>query len=257
MRKLTFLVFAAILASAPAAHRGTEVHISFSGVICHIFDGQHAPRAVAMRGSGHMLHHAALHMPQASVVSSDVALSCDRGDCVLELSDIELRFPGAGRARYAPGGSFDTIVPHLHTVTNGEMHTLRDDLSGVVSATMELPAGYLSATAFETRARYEPDFENRGERPFAREVFLDGTIARPELLVRQFGETSWHRIVFKDDDLIELRMINEPAAGSTAMHHETLFYELSALPLATKPVIVVPPRLTADLDVDCSNTRFP
>jgi hypothetical protein len=257
MRKLTFLVFLALLASAPAAHRGTEVHISFSGVICHVFDGLRAPRAVAMRGSGHMLHHATLHMPQASIASNELALSCDHGDCVLDLADVELRFPGIGHARYAPGGSFDTIVPHLSAVTNGEMSALRDDLASVASAIMELPAGNLSATPYETKARYEPDFENRGERPFAREVFLDGVIARPELLARHFGETSWHRIVFHGDDLIELRMVNEPAAGMTGTNHWLLFYELSALPLATKPLIVVPTRLTADLGVDCSNSHFP
>src|SRR6185503_5416020 len=59
MRKSIFLLLA-ILLSAPAVRRGAEVHIRFSGVICHVFDGTHAPRAVAMRGGGTMLHHAVL-----------------------------------------------------------------------------------------------------------------------------------------------------------------------------------------------------
>src|ERR1051326_9159584 len=101
MKTLTPLLFLAFLAPAP---HGAEVHIAFSGVIAHVFDGTHAPRAVAMRGAGHMLHHATLHIAQASIASSEVPLACDHGDCVLELRDVALRFPGAGRPRYAAVG---------------------------------------------------------------------------------------------------------------------------------------------------------
>jgi hypothetical protein len=264
MRKL-IVVALAIFVSAPAQHRGTEVHISFSGVICHVFDGQHAPRAVAMRGGGTMLHHATLHMAQESIASSDVPLSCDNGDCVLELRDTAIRFPGAGRARYAAGGSFDTIVPHLRAVTNGEMSALRDEVfdavpspASVVSASMELPAGRMSATPFDMKARYEPDFENRGDRPFAREVFLDGTVTSPVLFVRHFGEASWHSIAFKDD--IALRMVNSPAAAMSAMNHELLFYDVAVRPLATKPEIVLPAAdgmAVQDLNVSCSPSQWP
>ena len=257
MRKLTPLLFLAFLGAVP---RGTEVHIAFSGLIAHLFDGVHAPRAVAMRGEGHMLHRAALHIPEASIASSEVPLACDNGDCVLDLRDVALRFPGTGRAHYAPGGSFDTIVPHLGKVTNGEMSALRDEVfdpapGSVIAASMELPAGNLTATPFETKARYEPDFENRGERAFAREVDLDGVMPRPQLLVRRFGEASWKRIDFKAD-LIELRMVNEPAPGITTTHHEELFYDLAARPLAVNPLIVMPQGKLRpnDLDALCSNT---
>src|ERR1043165_8389736 len=164
MRKLV-LVALALVVSAPAVRRGAEVHIRFSGVICHVFDGQHAPRAVAMRGGGTMLHHAVLHLAQSSVASSEVAMACDNGDCVLELADTAVRFLGSGRP--STDASFDTVVPHLRAVTNGEMSVLRGEVfdavpspASEISAVMELPGGRMSATPFDTKARYEPDFEN-------------------------------------------------------------------------------------------------
>ena len=257
MRKLAPLLFVLLLASAP---RGAEVHIAFSGVIAHVFDGVHAPRAVAMRGSGAMLHRPTLHIAEASIAKSDVPLTCDNGDCVLELRDTALRFPGGGRPHYVPGGSFDTIVPHLRAVTNGEMLALRDDVfdptpASVISASMELPAGSFSASAFDMKGHYEPDFENRGERPFAQEVFLDGVIPRPELLVRRFGDTAWRRITFRD--FVELRMVNEPATETMASHHEQLFYELAAQPPAVMPTIVVPSTRLLDTQSECSNSQWP
>jgi hypothetical protein len=261
MRKFVLVLFA-VFVSAPAARRGTEVHISFSGVICHVFDAQHAPRAVAMRGGGTMLHHATLHMAEGSIASSDVPLACDHGDCVLELADTAVRFPGRGLAHYTAGGSFDTIVPHLSRVTNGEMSALRGAVfdavpspASVVSASMELPAGRFSATPFDGKAHYEPDFENRGERPFAREVFLDGIVPSPVLLVRRSGDTAWRRIAFKDG--IELRMVNEPAANIAPMDHELLFYDLAERPLTTKPLIVAPKTRTLITSWECSNSQWP
>jgi hypothetical protein len=266
MRKFV-LVALAMFVSAPAARHATAVHITFSGVICHVFDGRHAPRAVAMRGGGTMLHHATLHMAQASIASSDVPLACDNGDCVLELNDTALRFLGGGRASYAAGGSFDTIVPHLRAVTNGEMSALRDEVfdavpspASVVSASMNLPAGSMSATPFDTKGRYEPDYENRGERAFPREVSIDGVAASPVLLVRRFGEASWRRIAFKDD--IELRMVNEPAAGMSGMNHELLYYDLTDRPLSAKPMIVSSSTPTAGVRPElagsgCSDSNYP
>jgi hypothetical protein len=252
IRKLAFLAALVLLAAAPA-RRGAEVHIRFSGVICHVFDGQHAPRAVAMRGGGTMLHHATLHMAQESIASSEVAMTCAGGDCVLELADTAVRFLGSGRPHY--DASFDTIVPHLRAVTGGEMSVLREDLSTVVSAVMELPAGRMSAAPFDTKARYVPDFENRGDRDFAREVSLDGVVSSPVLLVRRFGDKAWHQIAFKDD--IALRMVNEPAMIGTA--HELLFYDLAARPLASKPLIAAPAGAVqaVTLGPGCSNSQFP
>src|SRR5436190_24367317 len=99
MRKAILLSFA-LLTTAAVPRRGAEVHIAFSGVICHVFDGQHAPRAVAMRGTPDMLHRATLHIRETSIKSADVALRCADDDCVLDLTDIALRFPGSGRAHY-------------------------------------------------------------------------------------------------------------------------------------------------------------
>jgi hypothetical protein len=262
MRKLV-LVALALVVSAPAVRRGAEVHIRFSGVICHVFDGTHAPRAVAVRGGGTMLHHAVLHMPQSSVASSEVAMTCDNGDCLLELADTAIRFLGSGRPQFAE--SFDTVVPHLRAVTNGEMSALRHDAfdtmpspNGVVSAVMELPAGRMSAAPFDTKARYEPDFENRGERVFPREVALDGVVAAPVLLVRRAGDKAWRSITFRDD--IELRMVNEPAmTGMMPMQHEMLFYDLAAQPLTTKPLILLPAGSVqpSTFAAGCSDSQWP
>lgn len=261
-----------LLSSGAARHSGVDLHITFSGLICNIFDGQHAPRAVSMRGTAEMLHKATLHIPQSSIASTDVALSCDQGDCVLDLTDVALRFPGGGRAHYDVGGSFDKIVPHLSRVTNGAMFSLRDEVfdtvpspTSVVSASMLLPEGTFSATPLDQKSHYAPDFERSGERPFPREVFLDGVIPAPHLLVRRFGDSSWHRITFNADALIELRMVNEPADGVPAgMHHEVLYYDLSDLPLATKPIIVTTnngnsrrSRPFIPFDSSCSTSNYP
>jgi hypothetical protein len=261
IRKLAFLAALVLLAAAPT-RRGAEVHIRFSGVICHVFDGTHAPRAVAMRGGGTMLHHAVLHMAQSAVASSEVGMACDNGDCVLELADTAVRFLGSGRPQFEE--SFDTIVPHLRAVTGGEMSALRHEVfdavpspNGVVSAVMELPAGRMSATPFDTKARYEPDFENRGDRLFAREVALDGVVAAPVLLVRRFGDKAWRSITFKED--IALRMVNEPAAGMMPMQHEVLFYDLAVQPLTTKPLILLPTGnvQASGLAAGCSDSQWP
>jgi hypothetical protein len=261
MRKLAFLAALVLLAAAPA-RRGAEVHIRFSGVICHVFDGTHAPRAVAMRGGGTMLHHAVLHMAQSSVASSEVGMACENGDCVLELADTAIRFLGSGRPQFEE--SFDTIVPHLRAVTGGEMNALRHDVfdavpspNGVVSAVMELPAGRMSATPLDMKGRYEPDFEHRGDRLFAREVALDGVVSSPVLLVRRFGDKAWRSITFKDD--IALRMVNEPAAGMMPMQHEVLFYDLAVQPLTTKPLILLPTGnvQASGLAAGCSDSQWP
>ena len=266
MRRALALMVVLFLTSAAVPRRGAEIHISFSGIICHIFDGARAPRAVALRGTPGMLHRAVLHVPQASIAASEVAMSCANGDCVVDLTDAALRFPGAGRAHYDAGGSFDTIVPHLSRVTNGEMHSLRSEVfdavpspGGVVSASMELPAGNLTATPYGALARYEPDLEQRGDRPFAREVFLDGAIPKPLLLVRRSGDLPWRHIAFKESSLIELRMVNEPAPGAMAMRHELLFYDLADMPLATNPFIVSPAAAVHadELGPGCSNSTYP
>jgi hypothetical protein len=269
---LFVIISLAVLSSGVAPRRDVDVHITFSGLICNIFDGQHAPRAVAMRGTADMLHHATLHIRQSSIASTDVALSCDQGDCVLDLTDVALRFPGGGRAHYDAGGSFDTIVPHLSRVTNGAMVSVRDEVfddvpspSSVVSASMMLPEGTFSATPLDRKSHYDPDFERTGDRSFPQDVFLDGVIPTPLLLVRRFGDSSWHRVTFNANTLIELRMVNEPAdETATGMHHEVLYYDLSDRPLATKPIIVTgnngSPRRGhpfIPFDSSCSTSNFP
>jgi hypothetical protein len=137
------------------------------------------------------------------------------------------------------------------------MSALREDLSTVVSAVMELPAGRMSAAPFDTKARYEPDFENRGDRDFAREVVLDGVVSSPVLLVRRAGDKAWRSVTFKDD--IALRMVNEPASGMMPMQHEVLFYDLAAQPLTTKPLILLPTGSVqaSTFAAGCSDSQWP
>jgi hypothetical protein len=260
------LLAVCFLAMAPIdrSERGTDVHIVFSGLICHLFDGAHAPRAVAMRGHAGMEHQATLHIAAASIASSDVTLACAGGECTLDLANAALRFaPGSGRAHYDAGGSFDTIVPKLRAVTNGQMSVREDAFDevpsphGPVLASIELPSGAMTAIAYSQTARYEPDFEGRGQRQFAREVALDGHVSMPHVLVRRAGDGAWQRITFKRDALIELRITNEPAASATStMPHSSLFYDLSAVPLTVEPRIVRPNRgIESDnLSIECSNT---
>jgi hypothetical protein len=58
-------------------------------------------------------------------------------------------------------------------------------------------------------------------------------------------------------------MINEPAADAMAMGHEALFYDLAALPLATKPLIVIDPVSAGQAvarggaSLACTDTTYP
>ncbi len=261
----------ALLGASPAPRRGADVHVTFSGLICHVFDAGHAPRSVAMRGTDAMLHRATLHLQQDAIESSEVPLTCDGTECTLDLTNTGLRFARAGSPTFSRGGSFDTIAPHLRALTNGEMNALREDVfddvpspSSPIAASFLLPAGRLSAVAYDQMARYDPDFEGRGNRPFAREVTLDGHVPLAQLLVRRAGDTAWRRITFMDD--IEIRVVNEPVMnpmlGKPMLDHASLYYDLALIPLTIRPMIVPP--MTAngvtayvDMTTSCSNSQYP
>ncbi len=256
----------ALLGASPTPRRGADVHITFSGLICHVFDAGHAPRSVTMRGTDAMPHRATLHLQQAEIESSEVQLACDGNECTLDLTNTGLRFASAGRPTFSRGGSFDTIAPHLRAVTNGEMDALRDDVfddvpspSSPISASFLLPAGRLSAVAYDQTARYDPDFEGRGNRPFAREVMLDGHVPIGQLLVRRAGDAAWRRITFTDD--IDLRVVNEPMLNPM-LEHADLYYDLARIPMTTRPMIVLAAQAghsptALSVDVGCSNSAYP
>jgi hypothetical protein len=262
---LVCLVAFMLIGASPAQRGGADVHITFSGLICHVFDAAHAPRAVTMRGNDAMPHRATLYMQEAAIASSEIPLTCDGRECSLDLTNTGLRFVGGGSATFSRGGSFDTIVPALRAITNGEMDALRkevfDDVpspASPISSSFLLPAGHLTALAYDAMARYEPDLEGRGVRPFAREVMLDGHVPSGQLLVRQAGDVAWRRITFSDD--IDLRVVNE--SSSPMAGHASLYYELARVPLATRPAITLPAQAgrirTLDIaNVECSDTRFP
>jgi hypothetical protein len=253
-----------LLGASPVPRDGADVHIAFSGLICHVFDAAHAPRAVTMRGTDAMPHRATLYLQQAAIGSSEVPLTCDERECSLDLTNTGLRFARGGSATFSRGGSFDTIAPHLRAITNGEMDALREDVfddvpspASPISASFLLPAGDLTAVAYEQLARYVPDFEARGNRPFAREVVLDGHVPVGQLLVRRAGNGAWRRITFNDD--IDLRVVNE--SDHPMAEHAALYYDIARTLLATRPAIVLPvqgDRVRAlAVDAFCSNTQWP
>jgi len=200
---LSVLALSCLVAAAPVTRDGStskpgaDVHIAFSGLICHVFDQAHPPRAVVMRGNEAMPHRATLYISQSAIASSDIFLTCEGGECTLDLTNVAMRFRSAGAPQIDQDGSFDRLVPHLRPVTNGEMAELRSDVfdevpspASPVSASFELPSGRMSAVAYGENGRYEPDFEQRGVRQFAREVFLDGHVASPTLLIRNAADTA-------------------------------------------------------------------
>ena len=233
--------------------RPAEVHITFSGIVTHVLDPAHPARAVMVRGEGHMLHRATLYLRASEIEWSDIALSCDTdGSCAIPLGTMRVRFAGTtGRPTSDTGGTFDRFVPHLRAVTGGAMTGVRDD---VPAATFDLPNGRYSATPHEERAIFAPDLEGRGARRLAREVFLSSRVVNPELQL--FDGTTWKSIRFRDDEeLIELRFTNDPVHDGHG--HFQLHYDLATVPLETRPSLT-PARISAsDLDVDCSNSRFP
>jgi hypothetical protein len=260
----------ALLDASPASRRGADVHLTFSGLICHIFDVGHAPRSVTMRGTDAMPHRATLYLQEAAVESSEVPLTCDGTECMLDLTNTGLRFARAGSPSFSRAGSFDTICPHLRAVTNGEMDALREDAfddvpspSSPISASFLLPAGSLSAVAYDQMARYDPDFEGRGSRLFARDVMLDGHVPLGQLLVRRAGDAAWRRITFTGD--IDLRIVNKPMLAPMP-EHANLYYDLARVPLTTRPMIVLPASSQAGAGTTvgilettsaCSNSGYP
>ena len=236
--------------------RATDVHITFAGVITHVLDAAHPARAVTLRGEGHMAHRATLFVRASSVLSTDVAMSCDNdGTCAIALDGLRVALANAaGRPAFDAGGSFDRFVPHLRAITGGM--TLADDVHaevprGAVGAIFELPGGVYSATPHEDRAMFVPDREGRGARTMSREVFLTTRVASPEL---RFSNGKSLR--FRDDGLIELRITNEPAHNGDG--HFKLHYELAAqiverpflASISTRPGISL-------INSECSNTQWP
>ena len=255
------------VAGAGQLREGSDLHLSFGGLICHVFDPAHAPRAVILRGTSSMPHHATLTMPEEQIASTEVPLDCAQGQCAIDLANTAVRFQQAGRADYERNGSFDLIVPHLKAVTNGAMYALRDDVFDEVpspdspmSAYFELPAGTMTTVPYPQLSRYDPDYENRGLRQFPNGVFLTGHIARPVLLVRRPGDERWKRITFRPDSLIDIHVSNEPTAGGGAMH-ATIYYLLSKVPLDNAPVIASGTGhggvSALDTVAGCSNSTFP
>jgi hypothetical protein len=268
MRRILFagLCAALFLGSADRVRDGADLHISFAGLICHVFDAQHAPRAVMVRGTAAMPHRATMVLSERQIAATDVALSCSNGECSVDLQNTAVKFLHGGRASFEPGGSFDRIVPHLQAVTNGEMNALRDEVfddvpspGNVIAAYFELPSGALTAVPFAQTASFDPDYENRGLRPFPQGVFLSGHVAQPELLIRRAGDARWSHIRFRAGSTIDIRVSNEPVTGGDAMH-EMLYYGLSKNPLVNQPVVAAgtSPGIGARVVVPgCSDTQWP
>src|SRR5690349_2327980 len=66
---------------------GVDLHVSFGGLICHVFDGGHAPRAVMIRGTNSMPHRALLTLSEHQIEFTDVPLQCANGECTLNLEN--------------------------------------------------------------------------------------------------------------------------------------------------------------------------
>ena len=268
-RTLLLLSLLLLVAATPTGDRvrPTDVHIAFSGIVTHVLDPAHPARAVTVRGDGHMLHRATLYLRAADIASSDIPLACDGdGTCALVLDGVRIRFAGAtGRPTYEAGGSFDMLVPHMRGVTGGAMTALRDEVwadaparDGLLSAIVDLPPGRYSATPDPTPAVFVPDLEQRGRRRFAREVFLSSRLVRPELQL--FDGRAWKSIRFhQDEELIELRLTNEPIHRGGGDSHFLLIYALSASPLPTRPdLVLMPDGHSASLEgAGCPNNNIP
>src|SRR5258708_13072452 len=102
-----------LLGASPVPHPGADVHITFSGLICHVFDAGHAPRSVTMRGTDAMPHRATLYLQKAAIESSEVPLTCDGTECTLDLTNTGLRFARGASPSFTRAASFDSITPHL------------------------------------------------------------------------------------------------------------------------------------------------
>ena len=252
--KTTLAVTLALLTlGATPRPRPAEVHITFSGIVTHVLDPAQPARAVMARGDVHMLHRATLYLRTSDIDSSDVPFSCDLGgSCAIAIDGTRLRFAHVrGRPTADAGGSFDLMVPHLRGVTGGAMSAVRDDPRNAV---FELPSGRYSATPYEERALFLPDLERRGARRIAREVFLSTRMVSPELQL--FDGIGWKSIRFNaDQDLIELRLTNEPLHAGSG--HFDLHYDLAADPLAVRPTLTPAGVSLSNVGVECTNSQYP
>ena len=256
MKRAAVLLALLTVGAGSARLRPSEVHISFAGVIAQVLDPAHPARAVTLRGDGHMAHHATLFVRASQIISSDVAMSCDNdGTCAISLDGLRVSFAHVtGRPTFGIGGSFDRLVPHLRAITGGmtlseAVHA--DAPQGPIGAIVDLPHGVYSATPYETRATFVPDHEQRGPRSIAREVFLTTRIASPELLF-----SNGKSIHFVDDEMLELRITNEPVhAGGD--DHFALHYGLAAQPIERPLLMSAGEGGGAGLRISCSNTTYP
>ena len=236
--------------------RATDVHITFAGVITHVLDAAHPARAVTLRGEGHMAHRATLYVRASQIASSDVAMSCDNdGTCAIALDGLRVSFANAtGRPTYDLGGSFDRFVPHLRAITGGM--TLSSAVhaevpQGPIGSIFDLPSGVYSATPHEQRALFVPDHEGRGARTIAREVFLSSRVVSPSLRF-----SNGKSIRFRDDELIELRITNEPVHSGD--NHFDLHYGVGMS--GSRPLLTVVSQAQGtggDLTPSCSDSQYP
>jgi hypothetical protein len=260
-------------ADKPARSPATEVHITFSGVISHVFVPGHAARAVVLRGTPAAPHEGTLFLRKADIETTDVTLTCDGdGECRLPIDATAIRFVGgAAPPAVDPGGTFDAFVPHLRAITNGEFAAVRQDVldeiptkDSVMAGYLELPGGRMTATPYATRAQFSPDYEGRGMRDFAQTVLLSTRVVEPELEIWTASDGQWRTVTFKQRHLIELRLVNEPsvsADGHVDSSHFALNYGLAQSPITAQPRLI-----SADsqsrihslrFDAQCSNTQWP
>ena len=254
MKRTALLLALLTLGGGSARVRPSEVHISFASVIAHVLDPAHPARAVTLRGDGHMAHHATLFVRASQITSSDVAMSCDNdGTCAISLDGLRVSFAHVtGRPTFGIGGSFDSLVPHLRAITGGmtlssAVHA--DAPTGPVGVIVDLPHGVYSATPYDSRTTFVPDHEQRGPRSIAREVFLTTRIASPELLF-----SNGKSIRFVDEEMLELRITNEPVHAGGGNGHFALHYQLAAT-LPSRPL--VDGGHGGASDSECSNTQWP
>lgn len=218
--------------------------VTFDGIVVHDMETH---RAMLVQGGAFTKRHAQwLVIPTAKKENAAVAqgidiptlrdaanarVMCNEKDCRVALDGLSIRI-GTSNTKDRQSlpatvcDSFDALTPHLSRITKSEMRPLH--LSPMpeppVAAYVELTDGFLTACKFAIKARFVPDRDNEGIRPFADLVFLDGVLeARAELQIKSdatLGE--WVIVPRTSNEMLKICIENHPTTPTRDYTHFAL-----------------------------------
>lgn len=214
------------------AARKSLVQIVFSGGMCQVLAPSKPARTVFLKGADHKVTlqlPADIYPVEVENVLGKKPTALAAGYIVEDLRDMAFRVvDSATLAGLQPSltttPDFDLLVPHLRAVAKA-VDTDLDETSifselpaGKYAGFFDINGGILTASPFCMRAKFDPDHEGLGERPFAKTVTLSGTTDGAPILQVKKTAGKWEDIRFKKADLVRIAFTNEPEPIDNKTH---------------------------------------